>query len=269
MESHSLTSWKFNLEFDLRVVLAQPIYERNVGAVSRAMSNMGFEKLILVNPLCEITFEAQQAAATGQKALQNRVTYKNWQEFEKNEPDSIRIGFSTKDGRARQIRDLDPTLDWIKNNTSQFKRDSTKKPVIHFIFGREDWGLSTEDLEDVNFACCLPTYGENVSMNLAQAVLIALFMIRQQWGGIRTELENNLPIREFTAKPRNFPDQALRDWLINLGFSIERGKVNAYSVMKRILLQNTPNTKEMRILEVVIQQSARKLKEWKSLQKKN
>jgi len=257
------------LEYELRVVLAQPIYERNIGAVSRAMSNMGFSELILVNPLCEITFDAQQAAATGQFALQNRKTYLSWEEFEKNEPDSIRIGFTTKDGRARQVRDLDPTLDWIKENTSQFQRASEKKPVIHFIFGREDWGLSTEDLEDVNYACCLPTYGENVSMNLAQAVLIALFMIRQRWGGTRTALENNLPIREFKGKPRSFPDQALRDWLVSLGFSIERGKVNAYTVMKRILLQNTPNAKEMRILEVVIQQSARKLKEWKTFQKKN
>ena len=257
------------MEYELRVVLAQPIYERNIGAVSRAMSNMGFSELILVNPLCEITFDAQQAAATGQFALQNRKTYLSWEEFEKNEPDSIRIGFTTKDGRARQVRDLDPTLDWIKENTSQFQRASEKKPVIHFIFGREDWGLSTEDLEDVNYACCLPTYGENVSMNLAQAVLIALFMIRQRWGGTRTALENNLPIREVKGKPRSFPDQALRDWLVSLGFSIERGKVNAYTVMKRILLQNTPNAKEMRILEVVIQQSARKLKEWKTFQKKN
>lgn len=255
------------MEYELRVVLVQSIYERNVGAASRAMSNMGFSKLILVDPQCEITFDAQQAAATGQTALQNRVIYANWEEFEKSEPASIRIGFTTKDGRARQVRDLDPTLDWIKENTSDFQRTAEHSPIIHFIFGREDWGLSTEDLDDVNYACCLPTYGENVSMNLAQAVLIALFMIRQRWGGTRTALENNLPIREFKGKPRNFPDRALREWLIALGFSIERGKVNAYTVMKRILLQNTPNAKEMRILEVVIQQSARKLKEWKKYQK--
>ncbi len=255
------------MDFELRIVLSQPIYERNIGAVSRAMSNMGFDKLILVDPQCEITFDAQQAAATGQTALQNRTVYKNWPEFEAAEPESIRIGFTTKDGKARQVRDLTPTLDWIKEFSPQFHSRQTSKPVLHFIFGREDWGLSTEDLEDVNFACCLPTYGENVSMNLAQAVLIALFMLRQHWGGIRTSLENDLPIREFKKSPRSFPDKALRNWLVALGFAIDRGKINAYTVMKRILLQNAPNSKELRILEVVIQQSARKLNELKDLKK--
>ena len=52
--------------FDVRVVLVRPIYERNIGAASRAMANMGFKQLILIDPKCELTYEAQQAAATAQ-----------------------------------------------------------------------------------------------------------------------------------------------------------------------------------------------------------
>ena len=48
---------------DLRLVLTRSIYERNVGATARAMSNMGFNKLILVDPKCEFTIEANKAAA--------------------------------------------------------------------------------------------------------------------------------------------------------------------------------------------------------------
>jgi tRNA/rRNA methyltransferase len=254
-------------EFELRVVLVNSIYDRNVGAVSRAMSNMGFDKLILVAPLCEITFDAQQAAATGQTALQNRITYESWAEFENNEPDSIRIAFTTKDGKARQVRDLKPTLDWIHSHSPHFSSEAESKPILHFIFGREDWGLSSEDIENANFACCLPTYGPNPSMNLAQAALIALYMIRDCWGGERTPLENHSPIRQLSKSPREFPDEALQAWLEALGFELERGKVNVFAVMKRILLQNTPDIKEVRVLEAVIQQTTRKLKEWKALQK--
>lgn len=253
--------------FELRVVLASPIYDRNVGAVSRAMSNMGFDKLILVNPLCQITYDAQQAAATGQTALQNRVTYANWADFEKSEPESIRIAFTTKDGKARQVRDLKPTLSWIKNHSPAF-HDPKNLPVMHFIFGREDWGLSSEDIENANYACCLPTWGPNPSLNLAQAVLIALFMLRDQWGGERTPLENESPIRDISMNPRQFPDSALQNWLEALGFDLDRGKVNVFAVMKRILLQNTPDNKELRVLEAVIQQTTRKLREWKDLQQK-
>jgi tRNA/rRNA methyltransferase len=256
-----------NRSFDLRVVLASPIYERNVGATSRAMSNMGFEKLILVAPKCEITFDAQQAAATGQHALQNRTVYSSWTEFENNEPDSIRIAFTTKDGKARQVRDLKPSLDWIKENSPQFSDTDGPTPVIHFVFGREDWGLSSEDLENCNFACCLPTFGENPSLNLAQAVLIALYILRDHWGGSRTPLENKGTVRSQSQTSRQFPDSILQEWLEVLGFDLDRGKVNAFAVLKRILLQNTPDTKEVKILEAVIQQTIRKLKEWKDLQK--
>ncbi|MFN8845213.1 MAG: RNA methyltransferase [Bdellovibrionales bacterium] len=255
------------IDYELRVVLASPIYERNVGATSRAMSNMGFEKLILVSPQCEITFDAQQAAATGQTALQNRTVYSSWNEFEKNEPDSIRIAFTTKDGKARQVRDLKPTLDWIQKHSPQFSKPENPIPIIHFVFGREDWGLSSEDIENCNFACCLPTFGENPSLNLAQAVLIALFIIREHWGGSRTPLEHKGAIRSQSQTTREFPDAVLKEWLEVLGFDLDRGKVNAFAVLKRILLQNTPDTKEVKILEAVVQQTIRKLKEWKDLQK--
>lgn len=256
-----------HLDFELRVVLINPIYDRNVGAVSRAMSNMGFEKLILVAPLCEITYEAQQAAATGQAALQKRVTYSSWEDFEKSEPESVRIAFTTKDGKARQVRDLNPTLDWIQNNSPTFAESTETRPVLHFIFGREDWGLSGEDIENANYACCLPTYGPNPSLNLAQAVLVALYMIRDRWGGDRTAIENQRPPRPLATNPRFFPDKSLQEWLEALGFDLDRGNVNVFAVMKRILLQNTPDPKEIRVLEAVIQQTTRKLKEWKTLQK--
>ena len=38
---------------NLRVVLVEPLYERNVGSVARAMKNFGFHDLALVNP-CKI-----------------------------------------------------------------------------------------------------------------------------------------------------------------------------------------------------------------------
>ncbi len=254
--------------FDLRVVLSSPLYDRNVGATSRAMANMGFEKLILIDPKCEITFEAQQAAATGQEALQNRIHYNSWEEFYQNEPDSIRIGLTTKDGRARQVRDFRPTLRWIKDESPYFQKQSDQPVVVHLIFGREDWGLSGEDLERVNFACCLPTYGPNPSMNLAQASLVALLLIREEWGGTRTPLENQLSDKRKSRPDTQFAEDSLKTWLEEMGMSLDNRRINAFTVLRRMLLQNTPTQKELRILETVLQQSIRKLREWKAFQKK-
>jgi tRNA/rRNA methyltransferase len=256
--------------FEIRIVLVRSLYERNIGATSRAMSNMGIEKLILISPACDITYEAQQAAATGQEGLQNRTTYASWAEFLKNEPESIKICFTARDGKGRQVRDLDDVLLDIKDHSPQFQHNSEVPFPIHFIFGPEDWGLSAEDLEVANFCACIPTFGDNWSLNLAQATLLAMFSLRKSWGGDRTKLDGGKLRRAPQGIPGINPEDSLRTWLEEMGFDLSRQrKINVFTVLRRMLLQNTPTKKEMIILETVLQQNIRKLREWKAFQKKS
>ncbi len=258
--------------FEVRIVLVRTIYERNIGATSRAMSNMGFDHLVLVDPQCEITYEAQQTAATGQAGLQNRITYNTWAEFLKNESESIKICFSARDGRGRQVRDIDDILSDIKEKSPQFQsknEDQTPYPV-HLIFGPEDWGLSNADLEIANFCACIPTFGDNWSLNLAQATLLAMFSLRKIWGGReRTPLDGGDQRRVPQGIEGINPDETLRTLLLELGFDLSKKKMNAYTVLRRMLLQNTPTKKEWMILETVLQQCIRKLQEYNELRKKH
>jgi len=254
--------------FEVRIVLVRTLYERNIGATSRAMSNMGVDKLILIDPQCEITYEAQQTAATGQKGLQNRVTYKTWQEFLQHEPDSVKICFTARDGKGRQVRDIDEILQDIKDKAPQFQEDAELSPTLHMVFGPEDWGLSAEDLEVANFCACIPTYGENWSLNLAQAVLLAMFSLRKAWGGQRTLLDGGGERRVPQGVEGVSPDQTLKTWLLEMGFDLSKKKMNAYTVLRRMLLQNTPTKKEWMMLETVLQQSIRKLREYNELRKR-
>jgi tRNA/rRNA methyltransferase len=255
--------------FEVRIVLVRTIYERNIGATSRAMSNMGFDNLILVDPQCEITYEAQQTAATGQTGLQNRTTYKSWAEFTEKEPESIKICFTARDGKGRQARDIDDVLSDIKEKSPQFQEKTESPYTLHLIFGPEDWGLSGEDLEITNFCACIPTFGDNWSLNLAQATLLAMFSLRKAWGGQRTRLDGG----DLRRAPQGIeginPDQTLKTWLLEMGFDLSKKKMNVYTVLRRMLLQNTPTKKEWVILETVLQQSIRKLQEYNELRKKS
>lgn len=259
-------------QVDLRVVMVRPIYERNVGAASRAMSNMGYDKMILIEPQCEFTIEAQKAAATGQTAFQNKTIYSSWEEFWKNEPsDGLRISLTARDGRGRAARPFDETLEWIAKNSPHFNADSKKSDsedlglsgssglvTLHLFFGPEDWGLNAEDIKDSHFCCVIPTYGPNSSLNLAQAVLVTLFMLRQAWGGEKTKLDGQQAPRE-TNEKIIFPEQSLKQWLMAMNVDISSKKINAFTVLRRMLLQNTPTPKELRILETVLQQSIRRM----------
>jgi len=255
--------------FEVRIVLVRTIYERNIGATSRAMSNMGFDQLVLVAPQCELTYEAQQAAATGQTGLQNRTTYSSWDEFLEKEPESIKVCFTARDGKGRQVRDIDEVLQDIKEKSPQFQIEGDTPYVVHLIFGPEDWGLSAEDLEMANFCACLPTYGDNWSLNLAQATLLAMFSLRRAWGGERTKLEGQQTRRVPQGIEGINPDQTLKTWLTEMGFDLSKKRINVYTVLRRMLLQNTPTKKELVILETVLQQSIRKLEEYNKLRKKS
>lgn len=253
-------------KIDIKVVLVRSLYESNVGSTSRAMSNMGMKDLILIAPQCELTFKAQQAAATGQHALQNHIKYQNWDDFFQNQPEGIRIAFSARDGRSRPLWDFAKTLRWLKENESRLQKTEEPALPLYLIFGPEDWGLSAEDLELAHFNANIPTWGENSSLNLAQAVLLALFILRSDWGGeIRTPLDGQQPERGSQTRNDIFPENTLKQWLEEMGFDISSKKVNAYTVLKRMLLHNVPTPKELHILEIVLQQSIRKLKEWKQL----
>lgn len=248
---------------DLRVVLVRSLYERNVGATSRAMANMGVAKLILVGPQCEITIEAQKAAATGQSALQNRTVYSGWPDFYENEPRGIQIATTARDGRGRQVEDLATTLTTIKETHPEFLKNSEDPIVIHLVFGPEDWGLSSDDIQYANHCCSIPIYGDNTSLNLAQAALLALFTFRNVFGGEKAKFEGQQQPRAKQKKPEIFPDETLKQWLGEMNISLSKRKMNIFTVLRRMLLQNSPSEKEFRILEIVLQQSIRKMKNTK------
>jgi tRNA/rRNA methyltransferase len=230
------------------------------------MSNMGAKSLILIDRKCEITYQTQQAAASGQDGLQNRREYSSWDEFFKNEPDGIRLAFSARDGRTRPLWEIGKVFDWIKNEHPQMQEASATAIPVYLIFGPEDWGLANEDLELAHFNVNIPTFGDNSSLNLAQAVLLALYTLRLHWGGERTVLDGQQPERQpvNTDRATAFPEKTLSLWLQEMGFDLSK-EVSAYTVLKRMMLHNIPTEKELNMLETVLQQSIRKLHEYNQL----
>lgn len=248
--------------FDLRVVLVRTLYERNVGAVSRAMANMGVRRLILIAPQCEFTIEANKAAASGQEPLRDRTVYSGWEEFYEKEPRGLQIATTARDGRGRLVEDLADTLTRSQATHPAFRRGEDAEPlVIHLVFGPEDWGLSAEDIQYAHHCCTIPTFGENSSLNLAQAVLLALFTFRQVFGGERTRLDGQQKPRAEQKKPLVFPEESLRNWLLEMNMDLSKRRINVFTVLRRMLLQNAPSAKEFRMLEIVLQQSTRRMRE--------
>lgn len=234
----------------IRIVLVRPKYPRNIGMVARAMSNYGLKHLIIIDPQCELNIEANEGAANAQDVLKSATIYPHWQRFYDWEHEGIRIAFSARDGRRRETFDF---LDNLQVDEDLQIAMATKN--VYLIFGPEDHGLAETDLDYVHRIFRMNLPGANQSLNLSHAVLNVLCLMH-------TQMQVRVSNVEEPKENIFFPEQTIRKWLETLNVDIETHEsVNAYTVLKRLMLKGLPNPKELRMLETVLQQTIRKLKE--------
>jgi tRNA/rRNA methyltransferase len=221
------------------------------------MVNMGFTRLVLIEPLCAVNSKSQQAAAAGQQPLQERVEYASWADFFDHEGDGLRVGMTRRGGKQRVVSEL-PEL--LPPHLTPWTAGQTFDRPVYLFFGPEDNGLSSAEMRHMNLFATLPTYGEMGSLNLAQAVLLSLFVVRQV---LQTPAHPQGPVSDAPATRRrlHFPETTVREWLETLGFDLSERSTSAYTTLTRILMQNQASDQELRVLEAILQQNLRKLRE--------
>ncbi len=240
----------------INAVLVRSEYASNIGSAARALANMGGDRLILIDPRCALDEKAKQMAAGAQDALAAMVTYPSWSEFYAREGEGVRIALTRRGGRNRKVDPLEDRLASLKSRIAE----GDAPPSLYLIFGPEADGLDSEDLGYVNYACHLPVYGEFASLNLAQAVLLALFMVRQQIPP--AEIPKQITGEEEPAvQPLYFPDRLIKEWLTAMGFDIQARRASAYLTLRKMFMFNQPTRHEYQVLEAILQQNIRKLKE--------
>jgi TrmH family RNA methyltransferase len=239
------------------VVIVKPIYPLNIGYVARVMANMGGDRLILIAPKCEINHESRLGAAGAQQRLVESTIYSSWDDFFESEPEGFRLAFHGKEKQELDATAYADRLQLIHTDQPEW----LDKPH-YLIFGTEDKGLSDDDLRFANYIFPLPTYGEFKSMNLSHAVMLALFIYQDAGFKYSANKDSTSPpATTLNSEERFFfPEETIQDWLKTLGFDLGSRDRDAYTVLKRLLLQRLASAKELRMLEAIIQQTVRKLK---------
>jgi tRNA/rRNA methyltransferase/tRNA (cytidine32/uridine32-2'-O)-methyltransferase len=149
----------------VRVVLYEPQDPINIGATIRAMKNMGVSQLRLVRPVAYDPYRLIGVAHDTQEIIEAI------QEFETLESaigDCIRVAGFTARRRAARRGIFTPAQ--AADNLLSF----TEQGSVAIVFGREDKGLPNEALDLAQLVVTIPTT-DHASLNLAQAVLIALY----------------------------------------------------------------------------------------------
>ena len=153
----------------VRVVLVGTTHPGNIGATARAMKNMGIVNLALVKPKDFPSNEAIYRSKAAKDVLESAQIYENLEDAVSD--CELVIGTSAR-GRTVPWPVLDP-----KEAADRVAVYSENNKVA-IVFGREDRGLTNQELGLCNLHVHIPADPEYSSLNLAQAVQIIVYEIR-------------------------------------------------------------------------------------------
>ena len=154
---------------NIRIVLVNTSHPGNIGGVARAMKNMGLSRLYLVEPRQFPDEQANWRAASAADLLDAAVITETLDEAIAD--CQFVVGTSA---RSRNIPW--PLLD-PRQCANQIATNSDTEQVA-ILFGREDRGLTNEELRACNLHLHVPTSEAYSSLNLAMAVQIVCYELR-------------------------------------------------------------------------------------------
>ena len=231
--SHS--PFKNKIEF----ILVEPSHPGNIGASARAIKNMGFKNLSLINPKDFPNDESFYRAKGAKDILENVKIY---QDLTDSLKDATLI-FGTS-ARTR-------TIPWPTKTSSELSKILKKaleniNAKIFFVFGREISGLTNEELQMCDYHIKIPTDEEFSSLNLSHAVQIISYVLKM-------EIDNIDLIPEVKDKTPTFQDN---EYLIDhfdkimkqIDFYDQENPKQVKTRVRRMIKRLQPDKLEMGIL---------------------
>ncbi|MGK0500609.1 MAG: tRNA (cytidine32/uridine32-2'-O)-methyltransferase [Oceanicoccus sp.] len=171
-----------------RVVLVHTSHPGNIGAVARAMKNMGLRQLVLVKPKDFPNERAVWRSASAVDILDNAIVVETLEEAVAD--CGLVVGTSAR-GRRIPWPLVNP-----RSCAEQVYPELSSHPVA-LVFGREDRGLTNEELQLCNLHVNIPASEDYTSLNLAMAVQVVTYELRM--AQISGELSDN-PMKEWDTR---------------------------------------------------------------------
>lgn len=154
---------------NIRIVLVNTSHPGNIGAAARAMKNMGLSRLTLVDPKDYPSLEAISRSVGAVDLLDNAVVAKDLSE--------AISGCVWVAGTSARLRTIEwPILE--PRECVQKSLENIEQGDIAIVFGRENSGLTNEEMEKCNALLHIPTNPDFSSLNLAAAVQVVCYEYR-------------------------------------------------------------------------------------------
>ena len=197
---------------NIRIVLVNTSHPGNIGAVARAMKNMGLSALTLVAPQEFPSPKAHWRAANAKDILEQVTIVDTLAEAVSD--CGLVIGSS-----ARERRIPWPLL--TPRECGERSMVEAHQHPVALVFGREDRGLTNEELQQCHFHVHIPSNPEYNALNLAMAVQVVCYEVRLAM--LAQQDGKQLHFDDWDVPPAKHADleryyEHLEQTLANLGF---------------------------------------------------
>ncbi|MHC1626333.1 MAG: RNA methyltransferase [Methanoculleaceae archaeon] len=152
---------------EIDIVLVSPLYEGNVGLIARAMKNFGFGRLVLVDP-CPIGGEAVARAGHARDVLERAEILSIDEVFERTS-----IAVATTGEVSKSVNTAMRMPYYSPAELRDIIADLQGR--VSILFGREDWGLSNEEVKRCGIVCTIPASPSYPILNISHAVAIVCY----------------------------------------------------------------------------------------------
>ena len=235
-----------NSQNTLIVVLVEPAGKINVGSVARLCENFGIHELRLVSPKCDhLALETKRMAVRGLKILEEAKLFKD---LNNAVQDCSRIiaNCGRQDHGDIPLHSNKDALSWAI--------ESQRKEIIALVFGREDRGLSNEELLKANKVISLNTNKNYPSLNLSHAVAIVLHQLNQfnQIDLLKSNRATNHPAN--IIKLEDLINDA-GSLLLDIGFLMKHTYKARMSKIKQLLLRAEIEDDEVALIRGIVSQA--------------
>lgn len=249
---------------NINIVLVDPLYGGNIGAVARIMKNMGLNRLSLVCPRQFPGKDATMFSAKAADILDKAQVYDSL--------DQALQGCSNVIGTSSRSRRLPINSYPLRAGAQKIIKligDGKEKTAI--LFGSEDRGLTNDELLRCRMHIFIPTDMQYQALNLAAAAQIVCYellcavqslqnkemLYPLQDGKInqsnRLLRHKNMPLADHNAMEGFYAH--LEEWLCKIRFFNPQKPITVMQKMRRIFNRIPLYANEVDMLRGVIKQS--------------
>lgn len=186
---------KKNMPWDcISVILVEPSKPQNLGSIARVMMNFGFSNLIIVNPNLNLSDPEIKIVARRADVIINQAQlFTNLQD--------VRDSFTFLIGTTAKVGS-DYNLKRITIFPERLLKEKFPNNKLAIVFGREQFGLSNEEISLCDLLVTIPTHITYPVMNISHAVAIILYYLSLKFQDNYQDSEDKLNHRFASFRER-------------------------------------------------------------------